>query len=195
MFAGLSYIGLRRQTAVTAYLLLAFPLPWSVMWCGRELVPAWEIIWMGEGGGGFRPFLCTYRLNWARRTSRGWLDKLALRTQDSKFEPWRSEAEHATSRSLRLPEILNIYEWVGKKHFVSLKLEGQSGVRTRDLRLSKQAALTTAPGSPPTCMGNIAQLRNSDITHKVECGVGSRVGFTAFFQEFPDVIPDLFSTF
>ena len=34
----------------------------------------------------------------------------------------------------------------GKIHFVSLKLEGQSGARTRDLRLSKQAALTTAPG-------------------------------------------------
>ena len=28
-------------------------------------------------------------------------------------------------------------------------LKGQSGVRTRDLRLSQQAALTTAPGPPP----------------------------------------------
>ena len=33
----------------------------------------------------------------------------------------------------------------GRKYFVSLKLESQSG----DLRLSKQAALTTAPGPPP----------------------------------------------
>ena len=33
----------------------------------------------------------------------------------------------------------------GRKHFVSLKLEGQGRVETRDLRLSKQAALTTAP--------------------------------------------------
>ena len=32
-----------------------------------------------------------------------------------------------------------------------LKLEGQSGARTRDLRLSKQAALTTAPGYSPYC--------------------------------------------
>ena len=60
-------------------------------------------------------------------------------------------AEHATSRSRRLPTILNLYEWPGKKHFVSLQLEGQSGARTRDLRLSKQtlfeAALTTAPTS------------------------------------------------
>ena len=37
----------------------------------------------------------------------------------------------------------------GEKHFVSLKLEGQSAVRTRDLRPSKQADFTTAPGPPP----------------------------------------------
>ena len=36
----------------------------------------------------------------------------------------------------------------GGKHFGYLKLEGQSGVQTRDLRLSEQAALTTAPGPP-----------------------------------------------
>ena len=57
---------------------------------------------------GFRPPLCTYRLNWARRTSWGWWDDwddTVLQTQDSKFEPWRSEAEHATSRSRRLPTI------------------------------------------------------------------------------------------
>ena len=51
----------------------------------------------------------------------------------------RSEAEHAISRSRRLPTILNI----------SLKLEGQSGVRNRDLRFSKQAALTTDQGPRP----------------------------------------------
>ena len=58
---------------------------------------------------GFRPLLCTYRLNWAVRTSWGWWDDwddTVLQTQDSKFEPWRSEAEHATSRSRRLPTIL-----------------------------------------------------------------------------------------
>ena len=59
---------------------------------------------------GFRPPLCTYRLNWARGTSWGWWDEwddTVLQTQDSKFEPWRSEAEHATSRSRRLPTILS----------------------------------------------------------------------------------------
>ena len=96
--------------------------------------------------------LCAHsRLNWARRTSGGWWDEwdgTALQTQDSKYEPWRSDAEHATSRSRRFPTILNLYEWVGKKHFVSLKLEDKSGFRTRDLRLYKQAALTTAPRPP-----------------------------------------------
>ena len=61
---------------------------------------------------GFRPLLCTYRLNWARRTSWGWWDDwddTVLQTQDSKFEPWRSEAEHATSRSRRLPTILTFW--------------------------------------------------------------------------------------
>ena len=103
----------------------------------------WIIEW------GFRPPVCTYRLNWVRRTSWGWWDECddtALQTQDSKFEPWRSEIEYATSRSQILPTILNLNEWVGKKDFVYLKLECQSGARARNLRLSKQRALTTAPG-------------------------------------------------
>ena len=69
---------------------------------------------------GFRPPLCTYRLYWARRTSWGWWDDwddTVLQTQNSKFEPWRSEAEHATSRSGRLPKILTCDTWMGKKHF------------------------------------------------------------------------------
>ena len=66
----------------------------------------------------FRPPLSTYRLNRARRTSSGLRDEwhdTALQTQGSKFEPWRSEAEHATSRSRRLSKILNLYKWVGNK--------------------------------------------------------------------------------
>ena len=65
------------------------------------------------------------------------------------FEPWRSEAEHATYRSRRLPTIWNLHKWAGKTYFVSLKDEGQSEDWTLDLRLSKQAALTTTPGPPP----------------------------------------------
>ena len=67
----------------------------------------WQKIKWNESG--FRPPLCTYRLNWARITYWEWWDDwyhTVLQTQDSKLEPWRSEAEHATSRSRRLPTIL-----------------------------------------------------------------------------------------
>ena len=69
---------------------------------------------------GFRLPLCTYRLNRARRTSWGWWDvwdDTVLQTQDSKFEPWRSEAEHATSRSRRLPTILTFTRGWGRNIF------------------------------------------------------------------------------
>ena len=69
---------------------------------------------------GFRPPLCTYRLNWARRTSWWWWDDwddTVLQTQDSKFEPWRSEAEQATSRSRRLPTILTFTRGWGRNIF------------------------------------------------------------------------------
>ena len=74
---------------------------------------------------GFRPPLCTYKLNWARRTSWGWWDEwddTVLQTQDSKLEPRRSEAEHATSRSRRLPTILSFTRGWGRNIFVSFKL-------------------------------------------------------------------------
>ena len=66
---------------------------------------------------GFRPPLCTYRLNWAKRASLGWWDDwdaTVLQTQDSKFEPWRSEVEHATSRSRRRPTILTFTHGWGR---------------------------------------------------------------------------------
>ena len=69
---------------------------------------------------GFRPPLCTYRLNWARRTSWGWWDDwddTVLQTQDSKFEPWWSEVEHATSRSHKLPTILIFTRGWGRNIF------------------------------------------------------------------------------
>ena len=62
---------------------------------------------------GFRPPLCTYRLNWARRTSWGWWDEwddTVLQTQDSKFEPWRSR---------RLPTILTFTRGTIILHLIS----------------------------------------------------------------------------
>ena len=99
---------------------------------------------------GFRPPLCTYRLNWARRTSWGWWDDwddTVLQTQDPKFEPWRSEAENATSRSRRLPTILTFTREWGRNIFVSFKPPRQ-GTEPRTLAW-KAAVLTTTLGPPP----------------------------------------------
>ena len=99
---------------------------------------------------GFRPPLCTYRLNWARRTSWGWWDDwddTVLQTQDSKFKPWRSEAEHATSRSRRLPTILTFTRGWGRNIFVSFK-PPRPGTEPRTLAW-KAAVLTTTLGPPP----------------------------------------------
>ena len=99
---------------------------------------------------GFRPPLCTYSLNWARRTSWGWRDDwddTALQTQDSKFEPWRSEAEHATSRSRRFPTILTFTHIWGRNIFVSFK-PPRPGTEPWTLAW-RAAVLTTTLGPPP----------------------------------------------
>ena len=104
---------------------------------------------------GFRPPLCTYRLNWARRTSWGWWDDwddTVLQTQDSKFEPWRSEAEYATSRSRRLPTILTFTRGWGRNNFVSFK-PPRPGTEPRTLAW-KAAVLTTTLGPPPWARTN-----------------------------------------
>ena len=113
--------------------------------------------WAGKikwNESGFRPPLCTYRLNWARRTSWGWWDDwddTVLQTQDSKFEPWRSEAEHATFRSRRLPTILTFTRGWGRNNFVSFK-PPKPGTETRTLAW-KAAVLTTTLGPPPSERG------------------------------------------
>ena len=99
---------------------------------------------------GFRPPLCTYRLNWTRRTSRGWWDEwddTVFQTQDSKFGPWRSEAEHATSWSRRLPTISSFTRKWGRNIFVSFK-PPRPGTEPRTLAW-KAAVLTTTLGPPP----------------------------------------------
>ena len=81
----------------------------------------WEMKWRESGFNMFRPHLCTYSLNWAWRTSWGWWDDAALQTQDAKYKSWRSEAEHATSRSRRLLTILSFTSGWGRNIFVSCK--------------------------------------------------------------------------
>ena len=70
-------------------------------WCVRRKWYEWGFYW---------PLLCTYRLN--LRNSRGCWNQIgdtALQTQDSKYEPWRTRAELATSRSLRLPACIALH--------------------------------------------------------------------------------------
>ena len=67
---------------------------------------------------GFRSSLCTYRLNWARRTSCGWWDDwdgTVLQTQDSKFEP-RARYLSVTEA----PHNTNFHTWMRKKHILFL---------------------------------------------------------------------------
>ena len=93
---------------------------------------------------GSRPLLFTYSLNWARRTTWLWWgewDNTAFLTQDSKFKPWRSEAEHATSRCRIFTN-----GW-GRNRFVSFKPQGP-GNEPRSLAW-KAAVLTTTLGAPP----------------------------------------------
>ena len=113
---------------------------------------------------GFRPPLCTYRLNWARRTSWGWWDDTVLQTQDSKFEPWRSEAEHPTSRSRRLPTILTFTRGWGRNIFVSFK-PPRPGTEPRTLAW-KAAVLTTTLGPPPLFSNIYCLVINSRIQIK-----------------------------
>ena len=92
----------------------------------KELNLHWVLFIFGKLNKMNRPLghLCTYRLNWARRTFWGWWDEwddTVLQTQDSKFESWRSGAEHATSRSRRLPTILSFTRGWGRNIFVSFK--------------------------------------------------------------------------
>ena len=81
--------------------------------------------------------------NWTRITSLGWWNENALLSQHLKFERWPFKAEHATSRSQRLPTILCLYEWAEKKHFVSL------APAIFDFPGRQLLPLCTIPGHPP----------------------------------------------
>ena len=118
---------------------------WSIRFAWIRLW-AWKKMKWNESG--FRPLLCTYRLNWARRTCWGWWDDSALKTQDSRFRPWRSEAEYATSRSRRLSTILSSTSGWGKNMCVSFE-PPRPGNEPRTLAW-KAAVLTTTLGAP-TC--------------------------------------------
>ena len=73
-----------------------------------------------------------------------WVDT-ALQTQNSKFEPCRFFFLYLSVKYS--PHNIASSQVSGEE--VTFKFERQSGVRARDIRLSKQAALTTASAGPP----------------------------------------------
>ena len=113
---------------------------------------------------GFRPPLCKYRLNWVRRTSWGWWDDwddTVLQTQDSKFEPWRSKAEHATSRSRRLPTILTFTHGWGRNIFCFFQT-AETGNRTPSSGV-KSSGANHYPRAP--ALTGLKTNRNNVITN------------------------------
>ena len=83
---------------------------------------------------GFRPPLCTYRLNWARRTSWGWWDDwddTVLQTQEFEI---RTLAVWGRARYLSVteaPHNTDFHTWMGKKHFCFFQT-AETGNRTPD---------------------------------------------------------------
>ena len=135
------------------------PPPPQIIHVALKLIKSYHLYKMklNEMNGSWGHICAHHRLNWARKTSRGWWDEsdgTALQTQDSKFE---------TSRARGLPRILNLYEWAGQKPFVSLKLEGRSGVWTRDLRPPHQsprpASLHSAVNGRKVCEMKTSRFR------------------------------------
>ena len=113
--------------------------------CLHSQCPKWN-------ESGIKPPLCTYRLDWARRNSWGWWDDwddTVLQTQDSKFGPWRSEAEHATSRWRRIPTILPFTRGWGRNIFCFFQTAG-TGNRTPNCGVKGSGAnhYPRAPAQP-----------------------------------------------
>ena len=67
--------------------------------------------------------------------------------QDSKFEPWRSEAEHATSRSRRFPTILTFTRGWGRNMFGFFQT-AETGNRTPNAGV-KGSDVNHHPRAPP----------------------------------------------
>ena len=98
----------------------------------------------------------------------GWWDEwdeTVLQTQDSKLEPWRSEVEHATSRSRRLPTILSFTRGWEINIFVSFK-PPRPGTEPRTLAW-KAAVLTTTLGPPPNQSKGLEEKSSLSIPHKI----------------------------
>ena len=108
---------------------------------------------------GFRPPLCTYRLNCARRTSWGWWDDwddTVLQTQDSTRHLSVTEDPHNT----------DFHTWMGKKHFCFFQT-AETGNRTPNSGVKGSGAnhYPRAPALPSVkSVGRIDAYENDYIT-------------------------------
>ena len=92
---------------------------------------------------GFWPPLCTYGLNWTRRTSWGWWDEW----DETGFEI-RALTVWGRARYLEAPHNTEFHTWMGKKHFCFFQT-AETGNRTLAW---KAVVLTTTTGPPPSGM-------------------------------------------
>ena len=96
-------------------------------WADSNFAKADSMKWIEWG---FRPLLCTYRLNWARRTFWGWRDKrddTAFQTHNSKFEPGGLRPNTLHLGHEGYPQYWIFTSGQGNKHFVSLNLKARVG--------------------------------------------------------------------
>ena len=124
-------------------------LPWSLCLVNCSF-PLYILIFpaLKWNESGFRPPLCTYRLNWARRTSCGWWMRW-LCPPDTGFEI-RALAVWGRARYLSVteaPHNTEFHTWMGKFFFVSFK-PPRPGTEPRTLAW-KAAVLTTTLWPPP----------------------------------------------
>ena len=100
---------------------------------------------------GFRPLLCTYRLNWARRTSWGWWDDwddTVLQTQNSfEIHPLAIWCRARYLSVTEAPQNTDFHTWMRKKHFFVSFKPTRPGTEPRTLTW-RAAVLTTTLGPP-----------------------------------------------
>ena len=112
---------------------------------------------------GFMPLLCTYRLNWARRTSWGWWDEpddTALQTQDIEIrtmEVW-GRARHLSVAEA--PHNTEFYEWMGKKHFGFFQTT-ETGKRTPNSSVKGSCANHYSRAPAQLCGGDECFFENN----------------------------------
>ena len=105
---------------------------------------------------GFRPPLCTYRLNWARRTSWGWCDD------------WDDTALQCRARYLPVteaPHNTDLHTWMGRNIFCFFQT-AETGTEPQ-----LAAVLTTTLGPPPAylhvskiCLPNVGNVVAMSVT-------------------------------